>query len=166
MPNTGQQQMQTPRQEPNLIIFTPSPGQNTAPQHIPERHISEPKKQRSPRSRRGRNEWQLNQGQFKQNRSQEISHILPQEPVVQEAPQATSLFIGEEEPSISYLQLPTRNRPQQMHKEGRLCTRCGEMRHTKCYCKASVWCKFCVTGTHSMKACRRYANFVRQSDSV
>ena len=106
---------------------------------------------------------QLNQEQFEQNRSQEISHIQLQELVVSEGSQANPLFNVGKEASSSYLQLPTRNRPHYMHEEEQLSIRCGEIGHTKHLCTASVWCKFCVTLTHSMKACRRYANFVRDN---
>ena len=58
---------------------------------------SEPKKQRSPRSRKTRDEWQLNQRQVDQNKSQEISHISPREQI--------NVF-SVKEPSVSYLQLP------------------------------------------------------------
>ena len=107
-------QTHTSPQEPNLIMLTPPPGKNAFPQLVPERHVSKPKKQRSPRRRKARSEWQLNQRQFEQNQSQEISHILPQEPIVPE------VFNVGEEPSVSYLQLPTRNRLQQ--EDNQLCT--------------------------------------------
>ena len=80
-------------QEPNLILFTPLQGQ----QNTTEDKSKEPQKQRSPRGRRSKNEWQLNQKQFEQNK--EISHISPGGQV--------NVF-NTEEPSISYLQLPTR----------------------------------------------------------
>ena len=137
-------------QGPNLITFTPTPRQNEAAQGVTGRQ-SEPKKQRSPRWRKTRSEWQLNQRQFNENRSQEISHISPQEPV-----DAFNI----EEPSMSYLQLPSKRVQQE---ETRLCSRSGETGHWKCYCQASTWCKFCSTGTHSTKACRRYANFVKDN---
>ena len=92
--------MHTPPQGPNLIMFTPSPGHNVVSQQVQDRQMSEPKKQRSLRRRKTRSDWQLNQRQFEQNWSQEISHILPQEPVVPE------VFNMGEEPSVSYLQLP------------------------------------------------------------
>ena len=91
----------------------PSPGYNAAVQQVPDRQ-SEPKKQRSPRRRKTRSDWQLNQRQFEQNQSQEISHILPQETAVPDA------FNMGEEPNVSYLQLPVRNRAQQ--EDIRLCT--------------------------------------------
>ena len=59
-------EMHTPPQEPNLITFTPSPGHNAVPQQVQDRR-SEPKKQRSPRRRKTRSDWQLNQRQFDQN---------------------------------------------------------------------------------------------------
>ena len=75
--------MHTPPQGPNLIMFMPSPGQNVAAQQVPDRR-SEPKEKRSPRRRKTRSDWQLNQRQFEQNQSQEISHILLQELIVPE----------------------------------------------------------------------------------
>ena len=141
-----------PPQGPNLITFTPSPLHNAVPHQVPERQISEPKKQRGPRRRKTRSDWQLNQRQFEQNQSQEIAHILQQEPMVPE------VFNMGEEPSVSYLQLPTRNRFQQ--EDNRLCMQCGETGHLKCFSTASTWCRFCVMGTHSTKVCRQYANFM------
>ena len=44
-------------QEPNLISFTPLQGQ----QNTTKEKSNEPKKQRSPRRRRSKKEWQLNQ---------------------------------------------------------------------------------------------------------
>ena len=85
-------------QQPNLITFTPlgppPPGQHEVQGAIGIQSV--PKKQRSPK-RRKRSEWQLNQKQFEHNRSQEISHISPREHI-----------FNIEEPSVSYLQLPTR----------------------------------------------------------
>ena len=109
---------------------------------------SESKKQRSPRGRKTKSEWQLNQRQFDQNRSQEISHISPREQV--------NVF-NTEEPSVSYLQLPTRK------ENNRLCTRCGEIGHWRRYCQVTTWCKFCMSETHATQACRRYANFIRDN---
>ena len=95
LPEVTQNQILATTQGPNLIMFTPSPGHNTLPQQVPEKQMSKPKKKRSPRRRKTKSDWQLNQRQFKQNRSQ-ISHILPQEPIVPE------VFNMGEEPSVSY----------------------------------------------------------------
>ena len=65
-----------------------------------------------------------------------------------------------EEPSMSYLQLPTRNAQQE---DSHLCTRCGKKGHWRCYCQVSTWYKFCTSGTHLTQACRRYANFVKDN---
>ena len=111
---------------------------------------SEPKKQRNPRRRKTIGEWQLKQRQFKQNRSQEISHISTGEQV--------NIF-NTEEPSMSYLQLPTRK----TQTDNRSCTKCGETGHWKHYCWASTWCKFCMSETHATQVCRSYANFVRDN---
>ena len=64
-----------------------------------------------------------------------------------------------EESNVSYLQLPTRN----IQEDNRLCTRCGEMGHWKRFCKVTAWCKFCTRDMHSTKACRKYANFVKDN---
>ena len=55
----------------------------------------QPKRQRSPRKKKN-SEWTLNQRQFDQSKTQEISHILPGEHL--------NVFNGGE-PSVSYLQL-------------------------------------------------------------
>ena len=64
-------------QEQNLITFTPTRRQNENACSI-HHNQNEPKKQRSPR-KKTRNEWRLNQGQFELNKTQEISHIVPDE---------------------------------------------------------------------------------------
>ena len=71
----------------------------------------QPKQQRSPRKKKN-SEWTLNQRQFDQSKTQEISHILPGEQL--------NVFHGEE--SVSYLQLPVKKK-----EENRFCTRCGEI---------------------------------------
>ena len=114
---------------------------------------SEPKKQ-SPRKRKTRSEYQLNQKQFDQNKSQEISHISPREQV--------NIF-NIEEPSVSYMQLPTKK----VQQEGNhFCTRYGEKGHWRHYCQVSTWCKFCTSGTHSTQACRKYERFVKDNPIV
>ena len=50
-----------------------------------------------------KSEWTLNQKQFDQNKSQEISHISPQEHL--------NVF-NREETSVSYLQLPVKNKEE------------------------------------------------------
>ena len=130
-------------QEPNLISFTPLRGQ----QNMTEER-NKPKKQRSPRRRKTKNEWQLSQREFEQN--QEISHISPGGQV--------NIF-NTEEPSISYLQLPTRT----VQESNKVCMKCGEAGHWKRYCRATTWCKFCTSDTHARQAWRRYANFVRDN---
>ena len=111
----------------------------------------QPKRQRSPRKKK-KSEWTLNQRQFDQNKTQEISHISPKERL--------NVFNGEE-PSVSYLQLPVKRR-----EENRFCTRCGEMGHGKHYCQAATWCKFCTSDTHATQACQRYEKFVRDNPIV
>ena len=87
----------------------------------------EPKRQRIPRKRKLRSEWSLNQRQFDQNKQQEISHILLVDQV--------NIF-NSEEPSMLYLQLPTRKTTD----DNRLCSKCGDPGHWKQYCQATTWC--------------------------
>ena len=63
-------------QDLNLITFTPLHEQYGAVQGAVGEQ-NEPKKQRSPRRRKAKNDWQLNQRQFDQNNTQEISHVSP-----------------------------------------------------------------------------------------
>ena len=142
----------TSPQDVNLITFTPLQGQHEAVQGATGKQ-SEPKKQRSPRRRKTKKEWQLNQRQFEQNKTQEISHISPGEQV--------SVF-SMEQPSMSYLQLPTRV----AQEDNKLCTRCGEAGHWKCYCRVTTWCRFCTSEMHATQACRKYANFIRDNPIV
>ena len=93
--------------------------------------------------------WRLNQKHFNQSRNQEISHICPVE-------QVNAFNI--EEPSVSYLQLPTGRAV-----DPKLCSKCGKPGHWKKYCQATMWCRFCTSGTHSTHACRRYTNFVKDN---
>ena len=95
----------------------------------------------------------MNQRQFDQNKPQEISHISP----VDQA----NVF-NTEEPSVSYLQFPTRKVPE----DNRLCTKCGEPGHWKHYCQEAMWCRFCMSEIHTTQACRRYANFVQDNPIV
>ena len=110
----------------------------------------QPKRQRSPRKKKG-SEWTLNQRQFDHSKTQEISHILPGEQL--------NVFNGEE--SMSYLQLPVKKKDQ-----NRYCTRCGIMGHGRRYCQVNTWCKFCITDTHAMQACRKYEKFVQDNPIV
>ena len=84
-----------------------------------------------------------------QNKTQEISHILPGEHL--------NVFNGEE-PSVSYLPLPVKRK-----EENRFCTRCSEMGHGRHNCQAATWCKFCISDTHATQACRRYEKFIRDN---
>ena len=130
-------QINVNQQEPNLITFTPPAVPQT--QGAAGRQ-EQPKRQRSPR-KKTRSEWTLNQRQFDQNKSQEISHISPREHL--------NVFNGEE-PSVSYLQLPVKKK-----EENCFCTRCGETGHWRCYCQVATWCKFCTSETHATEACRK-----------
>ena len=134
-------------QEYNLIMFTPPHGR-TAPLGATVNQ-GEPKKQRMPRKRKTKNEWQLNQRQLEQNKSQEISHISPNE---------QGKIFNTKEPSVSHLQLPIKK-----NQEDRRCSRCGETGHWRHFCQATTWCRFCMSETHATQACRKYTNFVRDN---
>ena len=144
---------QTPRipvsqQEANLITFIPIGEQQVPQMQGTAGSQEQPKSQRSPRKKK-KSEWTLNQRQFDQSKTQEISHILPREHL--------NVFNGEE-PSVSYLQLPVKRK-----EENRFCTRCGEMGHGRHYCQAATWCKFCTSDTHATQACWRYEKFVKDN---
>ena len=88
------------QQEANLITFTPIGEQQVSQVQGAAGSQEQPKRQRSPRKKKN-SEWTLNQRQFDQNKTQEISHILPGEHL--------NVFNGEE-PSMSYLPLPVKRR--------------------------------------------------------
>ena len=135
----------TPREEDNLITFTPMAGSRGLQGNAQRQQPQEPKGQRTPRKRT--REWELNQRHFHQTKPQEISHISPVE---------QGNVYNTEEPSVSYLQLPTRKAT-----DNRLCSKCGNTGHWRRYCQASTWCRFCTSETHSTQACRKYTNFAR-----
>ena len=141
-------QIQVSHQEDDLIMFTPFGEQQVPQVQGTVGNQEQPKRQRSPRKKK-KSEWTLDQRQFDQSKTQEISHILPGEHL--------NVFNGED-PSVSYLPLPVKKK-----EENRFCTRCGEMGHGKRYCQAATWCKFCTLDTHTTKACRRYEKFVRDN---
>ena len=141
-------QIQVSQQDDDLITFTPFGEQQVPQEQGAVGNQEQPKGQRSPRKKK-KSEWTLNQRQFDQNKTQEISNISPREHL--------NVFNGEE-PSVSYLQLPVKRR-----QENHFCTRCGEMGHGKHYCQTATWCKFCTTDTHATQACRRYEKFVRDN---
>ena len=119
-------QTQVNQEEANLITFSP-----VVEEQVPfvqgATGIQEQSKwQRSPRKKKN-SEWTLNQRQFHHSKTQEISHILPGEQL--------NVFHGEE--SMSYLQLPVKKK-----EDNRLCTRCGEKGHGRCYCQVNTRCKF------------------------
>ena len=136
------------QQEANLITFTPIGEQQVSQVQGAARSQEQPKRQRSPKKKKN-SEWTLNQRQFDQNKTQEISHILPGEHL--------NVFNGEE-PSMSYLPLPVKRK-----KENRFCTRCSEMGHGRRYCQTATWCKFCTSDTHATQACQKYEKFVRDN---
>ena len=136
-----------PGVEDNLITFTPLPtNAQGRGQEYPQQ---EPKEQRNHQRRAQNGTWKLNQKQFNHSRNQEISHISPVE-------QVNGFNI--EEPSVSYLQLPMGRSTDQ-----RVCSKCGKPGHWKKYCQSTTWCRFCTSGTHSTRACRRYTNFVKDN---
>ena len=141
-------QIQVSHQEDNLITFTLFGEQQVPQVQGAVGNQEQRKRQRSPRKKK-KSEWTLNQRQFDQSKTQEISHILPGEHL--------NVFNGEE-PSVSYLPLPVKKK-----EENRFCTRCGEMGHGKRFCQAATWCKFCTLDTHATKACQRYEKFVRDN---
>ena len=136
------------QEEANLITFTPIVEQQVPQVQGAAGNQEQPKRQRSPRKKKN-SEWTLNQRQFDQSKTQEISHILPGEHL--------NVFNGEES-SGSYLQLPVKRK-----EENRFCTRCGEMGHGRHYCQATTWCKFCTSDTHATQACRKYEKFVKDN---
>ena len=93
-------QIQVSQQESNLITFTPLGEQQIPQMQGAAGRQEQPKRQRRPRKKK-RSEWTLNQRQFDQNKTQEISHISPRERL--------NVFNGEE-PSVSYLQIPVKER--------------------------------------------------------
>ena len=141
-------QMGVNQQEANLITFTPPGEQQALPVQDAVGNQEQPKRQRSPRKKK-KSEWTLNQRQFDQSKTQEISHILPGEHL--------NVFNGEE-PSVSYLQLLVKRK-----EENHFCTRCSEMGHGQRYCQVATWCKFCTSDTHATQACRRYEKFVKDN---
>ena len=140
-------QIQVNQEEANLIMFTPIVEQQVPPVQGVTGIQEQPKRQRSPQKKKNW-EWTLNQRQFDHSKTQEISHILPGEHL--------NVFNGEE--SVSYLQLPVKKK-----EENRFCTRCGEMGHGRRFCQANTWCKFCITDTHAMQACRKYEKFLKDN---
>ena len=45
--------------------------------------------------------------------------------------------------------------------QNKTCGRCGLVGHIKKQCREEVYCKFCRNSSHSIRACRTYANFLR-----
>ena len=141
-------QIQVTQQEDDLITSTPFREQQVSQVQGVVGNHEQPKKQRSPRKKK-KSVWTLNQRQFDQNKTQEISHISPRE--------CLNMFNGEE-PSVSYLQLPVKRK-----EENHFCTRCGETGHGRHYCQVATWCKFCTSDTHATQACWRYEKFVKDN---
>ena len=144
LPTPQMLRIQVSQKEDDLITFTAFGEQQVPEVQGAAGNQEKPKRQRSPRKKK-KSEWTLNQRQFDQNKTQEISHILPKEHL--------NVFNGEE-PSVSYVQLPVKRR-----EESHFCTRCGEMGHGKHYCQATTWCKFCTSDTQATQACRKYEKF-------
>ena len=139
--------IQTHQDDENLITFSPVVEKQVPAVQGATGIQEQLKSQRSPRKKKG-SEWTLNQRQLDHSKTQEISHILPGEQL--------NVFHGEE--SVSYLQLPVKKKDQ-----NRFCTRCGIMGHRRRYCQVNTWCKFCITDTHAMQACRKYEKFVKDN---
>ena len=70
----------------------------------------------------------------------------------QEAPQPDSYFQGMHNATM-YMNLPN-------SIQNKTCGRCGLIGHIKKQCREDVYCKFCRNPSHSIKACRTYANFL------
>ena len=45
--------------------------------------------------------------------------------------------------------------------QNKTCGRCDLVGHIKKQCREEVYCKFCRNSSHSIRACRTYANFLR-----
>ena len=71
----------------------------------------------------------------------------------QEAPQQDSYFQGMHNTTM-YMNLPN-------SIQNKTCGRCRLVGHIKKQCREDVYCKFCRNPSHSIKACRTYANFLR-----
>ena len=71
----------------------------------------------------------------------------------QEAPQPDSYFQGMHNATM-YMNLPN-------SIQNKICGRCGLVGHIKKQCREDVYCKFCRNPSHSIKACRTYANFMQ-----
>ena len=97
-------QIQVSHQEDDLITFTPFGEQQVPQVQGAVGNKEQPIRQRSPRKKK-KSEWTLNQRQFDQNKTQEISHISPRERL--------NMFNGEE-PSVSYLQLPVKKKRRKL----------------------------------------------------
>ena len=136
-----------PSVENNLITFTPLPINTQGRRQ--EQLQQEPKEQRNHRRRVQNGAWKMNQKQFNLSKNQEISHISPVE-------QVNGFNI--EEPSVSYLQLPMGKTADQ-----RVCSKCGKPGHWRKYCQSTTWCRFCTSGTHSTRACKKYTNFIKDN---
>ena len=98
-PQTTQTQIN--QEEANLITFTPIIEQQVPAVQGAMGIQEQAKRQRSPRKKKN-SEWILNQRQFDQSKTQEISHILPGKQL--------NVFNGEE--SILYLQLPIKRKEE------------------------------------------------------
>ena len=71
----------------------------------------------------------------------------------QETPHPDS-YLREKHNSTAYMNLPN-------SIQNKVCGRCGLVGHIKKQCREEVYCKFCKNSSHSIRACRTYANFLR-----
>ena len=101
-----------------------------------------PKPQRTNKKTRQTNVGNTTQSQ--------VPHQVQKE---QEAPQPDSYFQGMHNTTM-YMNLPN-------SIQNKTCGRCGLVGHIKKQCREDVYCKFCRNPSHSIKACRTYANFLR-----
>ena len=63
-------------------------------------------------------------------------------------------YLREKHNSTVYMNLPN-------SIQNKVCGRCGLVGHIKKQCREEVYCKFCKNSSHSIRACRTYANFLR-----
>ena len=124
LPDVTQNQMHTPKDP----IWSCS-HHSQVPQQVPERHVSEPKKQRSPRRRKTRSDWQLNQRQYEQNRHRKYHISYHKSPLYLK-------YSTWEKGQVS----PTCNCQQETNFSMKTtdCTRCGKTGHLKCFCTGFV----------------------------
>ena len=88
------------------------------------------------------------------NHMEEISYI-PREPYSMRLPNVTK-------ENANHLDLTSYMHLLLSGQENKACGKCGEQGHVKRQCRGNVTCKFCNMKSHSTRACRTYANFIRE----